>query len=88
MLSLTPALFVENQGQWSDPSVRFVHDGDVTDVAVTDAGMTFQVTRAASGDSDMPVLQFSASFVGGSGVRPVGQERSASVFNYCVGDRV
>ena len=27
LFSVSPALFVENQGQWADPSVRFVHQG-------------------------------------------------------------
>jgi hypothetical protein len=35
LFDVSPALFVENQGQWSDPSIRYVHDGDRVDVAVT-----------------------------------------------------
>ena len=27
LFSISPALFVENQGQWADESVRFVHQG-------------------------------------------------------------
>ncbi len=77
----SPALFVENQGQWSDSSIRYVHDGSGVDVAVTDLGVVF---RAA--DTDLQLLQFSASFVGASAVRPVGREPSASLFNYYVGD--
>ncbi len=77
----SPALFVENQGQWSDSSIRYVHDGNGVDVAVTDMGVVF---RAA--DTDLQLLQFSASFVGASAVRPVGREQSASLFNYYVGD--
>ncbi|MCU0915606.1 MAG: LEPR-XLL domain-containing protein [Planctomycetes bacterium] len=43
-LHLSPALFVENQGQWDDSSVRYLHDGTSVDVAVTDTGLSFQVT--------------------------------------------
>jgi VCBS repeat-containing protein len=40
-----PALFAENQGQWADASVRFVHDGNGANVAMTDSGPVFQVFR-------------------------------------------
>jgi hypothetical protein len=43
LFSLSPALFVENQGQWADESVRFLHQGDGVNVAMTDAGPAFQV---------------------------------------------
>jgi hypothetical protein len=42
----SPALFVTNQGQWDDPSVRFVHQGDGANVAMTDAGPVFQLSRS------------------------------------------
>jgi hypothetical protein len=45
LFSVSPALFVENQGQWADPSVRFVHNGDSANVAMTDTGPVFQVFR-------------------------------------------
>jgi hypothetical protein len=45
LFSLSPALFVENQGQWADPSVRYVHQGSDANVAMTDAGPVFQVFR-------------------------------------------
>jgi hypothetical protein len=82
LFSLSPALFVENQGQWSDPSVRYVHDGDRIDVAMTDTGVVFRAV-----DTDLQLLQFSASFVGANVVRPVGLEQSASLFNYYLGDQ-
>ena len=46
LFSVSPALFVENQGQWSDPSIRYVHDGSFADVAITDSGIIFQITRS------------------------------------------
>ncbi|RPJ19003.1 MAG: hypothetical protein EHM35_21220, partial [Planctomycetaceae bacterium] len=78
-LDLTPALFVENQGQWTDRAVRYVHDGNPVDVALRESGILFQVgTRP---------LQFSASFVGAKTVCPVGLQRSHAVFNYCLGNQ-
>jgi hypothetical protein len=82
LFSVSPALFVENQGQWSDPSVRYVHDGKGVDVVITDAKVLFQ-----SMDTDAHVLRFSASFAGSNQVRPVGREPSESRFNYYMGDQ-
>ncbi len=45
LFAVSPALFVENQGQWSDPTVRYVHDGDSMAVAATDSGIRLQVCR-------------------------------------------
>jgi hypothetical protein len=76
-LDLAPALLVENQGQWADPAIRYVHDGTAVDVALKDDGIVFRAgTR----------VEFSASFVGARPVRPAGLQRSDTAFNYCVGD--
>ena len=45
LFSVSPALFVENQGQWADTSVRYAHNGSGANVAMTDAGPVFQVFR-------------------------------------------
>ncbi len=111
LFSVSPALFVENRGQWSDSTVRYVHNGQAVNVAVTDSGVVFQATRREPtqntepaplvtyleegppfGDSqaeepETHMLRFSASFPGARSVRPTGQERSQTVFNYFVGDR-
>lgn len=52
LFDLSPALFVENQGQWSDPSIRYVHDGNRVDVAVTGRGIVFQVARTQPAPED------------------------------------
>ena len=55
MVAQAPALFVENQGQWSDASVRFMHQGDGANVAMTDTGPVFQVfRREAAADAPAP----------------------------------
>jgi len=82
LFGISPALFVENQGQWSDPTVRYVHDGDGVDVAMTDAGVVFRTV-----DANLQMLQFTASFIGAKAVRPVGLEQSNSLFNYYLGDQ-
>jgi hypothetical protein len=92
LFNISPALFVENKGQWSDPSIRYVHDGNGVDVAMTDSGVLFDVARSEPGtesdrDSSVRLLQFSALFVGANQVRPVGLERSESLFNYYIGDQ-
>ena len=43
LFRVSPALFVENQGQWADESVRFLHQGDGVNVAMTDAGPVFEL---------------------------------------------
>ncbi|NQU23092.1 MAG: hypothetical protein HQ567_17580 [Candidatus Nealsonbacteria bacterium] len=45
LFNVSPALFVENQGQWADESVRFMHQGDGVNVAMTDTGPVFQLFR-------------------------------------------
>jgi hypothetical protein len=45
LFSVSPALFVENQGQWADETVRFLHNGNGANVAMTDSGPVFQVVR-------------------------------------------
>ncbi|GAG16613.1 unnamed protein product, partial [marine sediment metagenome] len=104
LFATSPALFVENQGQWADTSVRYVHDGSSMDVAVTDSGVWFQATRGdlnqgedsagpvasehdplQTTDTNVQMLQFSATFVGADLVQPVGLELSESLFNYYVG---
>ena len=45
LFKVSPALFVENQGQWADDSVHFVHSGDGASVAMTDTGPVFQLFR-------------------------------------------
>jgi hypothetical protein len=55
LFDTSPALFVENMGQWEDESVRFVHHGAGCRVAMTDAGAVFQVVRGGpASDGDEP----------------------------------
>ncbi len=76
LFSASPALFAENQGQWSDAAVRYVFQGDGASVAMTDAGPVFQVfqqpatnTPAAPSPVDSP-LPFDGRGAGGEGMLP------------------
>jgi len=88
LFSVTPALFVENAGQWPGASVRFVHHGKGANVLLTDDGPVFEVFRREGhgGEGSTQSFIFRAHFVGARAVRPQGQERSITRFNYYVGD--
>ena len=53
LLDLSPALFVENQGQWADDSIRYALFGNGANVLHTDTGLVFQLVGGVSdGDLD------------------------------------
>ncbi|MBM4034209.1 MAG: hypothetical protein FJ291_20855 [Planctomycetes bacterium] len=88
LLAISPALFVENQGQWSDSEVRFAHDGLGTNVGMTGTGLVFQTFRSLPGDTtgQMELNEFSTSFVGANPVAPQGMQQADTRFNYYLGD--
>ena len=45
VFGISPALFVENQGQWEDASVQYAFFGDGANVLHTDTGPVFQLFR-------------------------------------------
>ena len=81
---LSPAVFIENKGQW-DSQVRYGFDGKGTRVSFTDAGPVFQMLKSGGEDGEVSQAVFSATFVGGRKVTPVGIEKSPSTTNYYVG---
>ncbi|MHB1036456.1 MAG: DUF7948 domain-containing protein [Pirellulales bacterium] len=101
VFSALPAVFVGNQGQWADDSVRFAFNGSGANVAMTDHGPVFQLfqqdpgARASRPLEDLiarepaaiQALQFSANFVGANAVVPTGEDQTETVFNYFVGDQ-
>jgi hypothetical protein len=84
----SPALFVENRGQWPDPTIRYLHQGDGANVAMTDFGPVFQVFRPdespfASSDQLPPSLvEFSVAFAGAKPIVPRGLEPADTKFNF------
>ncbi|MHB1034950.1 MAG: DUF7948 domain-containing protein [Pirellulales bacterium] len=101
VFSTLPAVFVENQGQWADDSVRYAFNGSGASVAMTDHGPVFQLyqedpgARASRAPEDfgafeplaIQATQFSASFAGANTVVPTGEDQTETVFNYFVGDQ-
>ena len=45
LFSSSAALFVENQGQWADESVRYAFDGDAANITFTTTGLEFLLTE-------------------------------------------
>jgi hypothetical protein len=95
LFNTTPALFVENQGQWADESIRFAHSGNGVNVGMTDMGIAFQLIRHepstgadAGGFSSgtTSTRTFSSSFLGANTVNPVGLDQSQTLINYLLGD--
>ena len=92
LFDLSPALFVENQGQWADESIRYAFQGDTANVLFTDTGPVFQMfapsQQGRDGEDDATrATQFSAHFDGATSTSPVGLERSDTTFNYLLGER-
>jgi hypothetical protein len=84
---LSPALFVENKGQWNE-AVRYGFDGRGVRVSFTDSGPVFQMLKT-TGDKENPEtaqVVFTATFAGARQVRPTALERSDTQVNYYIGD--
>jgi len=84
---LSPAVFVENKGQW-DSGIRYGFDGKGVRVSFTDAGPVFQMLKStgAGEDAEMSQAVFSATFVGGKPVRPTALDPSSVKVNYYRGN--
>ena len=88
IFSVSPALFEQNDGQFSDPGVRFVHRGKGANVLLTDSGPVFQLFRS-EGEGESATMQahvFRVCFEGARPVRPVGLGEPKARFNYYVGN--
>jgi hypothetical protein len=81
-LNVSPALFVANQGQFSDAAVRYAYQGPGANVLLTDSGPVIQAFQKAATQSE----QFSVRFEGANAVSPVGLDQAQTVYNYYVGD--
>jgi len=85
-LDLSPAVFVENKGQW-DERIRYGFDGKGVRVSFTDAGPVFQMLGATGDKEQQETAQavFSATFAGATQVRPVALEQASAQVNYYIG---
>ena len=80
----SPALFIENQGQWADASIRYGFHGAGANILFKDGGPVFQVFQLD--DSDVTRAdQFSVGFDGANAISPTGWAPAPTVFNYYVG---
>jgi len=67
LFSTSPALFAENQGQWADASLRYVHKGSGANVAMTDSGPVFRIFRRTKSSSSSS----SSNLYGKTGQAPI-----------------
>ncbi len=85
LLAKSPALFVENRGQWEDDSVRFAMRRPGANLLVYDDALSIQLIKR-KGEA-IQSTSINARFIGANKVRPVGIERSESFFNYYRGPK-
>ncbi len=51
-LARSPAVFIENQGQWADETIRFALSSMGANVGLTDEGVRFQLFQRESGETE------------------------------------
>ena len=84
LFDASAAVFVENQGQWADEGVRYAFDGAGCAIGFRDEGLDF---RLSGGEQEGAGAGFSLRFEGANRVRPGGEDRAETVFNYFVGEQ-
>src|SRR5574340_659339 len=103
LLQISPPLFAENLGQWSDTSVRYALHGPAANVLMTDTGPVFQLLHTEPSDAGAEPIdpaipfpiepsvtqcaEFSVAFDGANAVAPVGVDQAETVYNYFLGDQ-
>jgi len=80
LLAKSPALFVENNGQWGDNSLRFAMRRAGANVFIYDSTLALQLLKR--NDDSVQSATVNARFIGANEVRPVGIKRSESVLRY------
>lgn len=86
-LDLSNAVFVQNQGQWGDRSVKYAYNGQGIDIGFTNSGPVLELQRAGSGTSTVDRARIAMSFDGAKPAKPLGVDRVGTAFNYLKGDR-
>lgn len=86
-LDLSSAVFVQNQGQWTDRNVKYAYNGQGIDIGFTDRGPVLELQRADSGTSAVDRARVAMSFDGAKPAKPIGVDRVSTAFNYLVGDQ-
>jgi hypothetical protein len=98
LFDASPALFVENQGQWADASIRYGFQSKGGNVLFTDAGPVFQLfgqtpaldpadpfRDALAGGKQTAWV--SVTFDSANQVSPIGSQAAGAKFNYLIGDQ-
>ena len=83
-----PAAFIENRGQWADPSLHYALCVPSAQVGVMDGGLCYQLLRRPEGNGSQPkeIRRFTMKLQGASPTPAVGLDRSGSTFNFLRGD--
>ena len=81
-LDLSPPMFVENAGHWTDAAIRYAFQGGGGRVGAADDGMLFTVAGPDGGEA----IQFRSRFVGANAVAPTGIDVQPTAYNFFVGD--
>jgi len=86
-LDLSPAVFVENKGQWEE-YIRYAFQGKGANVLFTDSGPVFQLLKREGdgGKAATHQVVLSAGFIGANAVVPKGLAPSRSRVNYYHGN--
>ncbi len=83
---LASAIFVQNQGQWENPDLKFAYNGHSIDVGFTNQGPIVNLIGQASVNAPVQQIRLAMTFDGGQTVAPTGVERSPTLFNFLTGD--
>ena len=89
MLQSKPTVFVENQGQWADASVRFALSCGGASVGLTGSGLRFLLIQRENdelGGAAPGLHEFQACFEGASPVQPIGQARASQRVHFRRGE--
>jgi hypothetical protein len=82
LFSTSTALFVENQGQWQDESVRYAFNGPGVNIGFTDEGLKFVLTQSEAveeqglEEGDSPIFPRGTT---AGGARKIGTAPDASI---------
>lgn len=95
-LNLSSAVFVQNQGQWSNSDIHYAYNGQGINIGFTNTGPVLDLFRAANTASAHPSpmtppaamnhAQLRMSFDGAEPTAPQGVDQSATTFNFLTGD--
>ena len=83
LFATSPAVFIENAGQWADEAIRYAHLGSGGNVLHTTDGPVVQLFGAEE-DGGAAV---SVRFDGAAAVNPAGQDLAGGYYNFYVGEQ-